>query len=144
MVYCIHGGHVGKQCLSSTNVAGGFLPAYVLFSCLQCHAQATVAFSIYTYTNNSPRNISFKFIFGSKKCSVRSAKTHGYTKPLCITYGYIRTKFARRCKQGERQQISCHHHHGVYRMCFLYKIAIVIYSTIAVWVLYQCAKKSFI
>src|SRR5664280_2449987 len=96
MIYCIHGSHVGKQCLSSTNVGSSFFAAYMLFSCLQSHTQATVALGIYTYANNSSGNISFELIFSGKKCSMRTAKTHWYSKPLGGAYCNICTQFSGR------------------------------------------------
>src|ERR1700761_2662703 len=98
MIYGIHTGHNSQQCLRSTNIRGGLIPADVLLAGLQRHAQSIIAGTVDSNANYTAGDRPFVFFFGGKKRGMRAAKAHRYAKTLAAANNNIGSPLTRRGK----------------------------------------------
>uniref|UniRef100_A0A7C9AVQ0 Uncharacterized protein n=1 Tax=Opuntia streptacantha TaxID=393608 RepID=A0A7C9AVQ0_OPUST len=62
MINSVHSGHVGKQSLSSADVASGLVPSNMLLPCLHRHAKSRLPRRINTNTYDPSRHQSLVFL----------------------------------------------------------------------------------
>ena len=75
-------GDVGQQHLGGADVRVGLLPADVLLTGLQGHAQRGIAARVFRNADDASWNRSFVFITTGKKRRVGAAVPHGHAEPL--------------------------------------------------------------
>ena len=82
VVHSVHRRHDRQQTLGGADVRGGFVPADVLFTRLQGHAQSRLAQPVDGDSDDSAGEMALETFAGGKKRSMRSPVTHRHPKPL--------------------------------------------------------------
>ena len=94
------------QHLRGADVAGGFVPAYVLFAGLQRHAQRAVAPVVYGHADEASGHGTHEFFPACEIRGMGAAVTHGHAEALRIADHDIRIHFAGRRQQHQGEDIG--------------------------------------
>ena len=101
VVHRVEGGHDRQQGLGRADVAGGFLPANMLFAGLHGHAQRLVAAAVDGYTDDAARGGALVGVAGGEEGGVRPAESHGYAEALAVANHHVRAHLARGLQQKQ-------------------------------------------
>jgi len=133
----VEGGHVRKQGLGGTDVAGGLISSDVLLSCLHRHSEGLVAVYILGDTNDTAWHFSFVFIHASEVAWMWTSVSEWNTHSLGGSDGNIGTHSSWRLDKIEGQNVR---NNREYHATFLEKmreVGVVADITEVVWVLHD-------
>lgn len=131
----VHGGHVGKQSLSSADVASSLLTANVLLTSLESETESTVASSVLGDTNQTTGQTALAGVLGSHEGGVGTTVAERDTPSLRVTKGNIGAPFTRGGKEGQSRQVSGSTEEGALSVGNVSKLLEVLNTTVGVRVL---------
>ena len=99
-----------KQHLSRTDVAGGALPADVLFARLQGEPIGGASHAVVGHAHDAARQLPLVLVAGGQEGRVRSPETQGDAQALARTHCHVRPELARWPSRVRRQEIGGYHH----------------------------------
>ena len=135
-----HAGHHGGQDLCGTNVGSGLFAANVLLTGLQRQAIGRLTLAVHTHAHQAAGHGALVGIAASKISRMRAAAAHGHAKALGGAHHDVGIPFARRCQQGQGQQVGGHTQGGLFLMDLRRKVAPILHLAMAGRVLHQHAK----
>ncbi len=139
VIHGIHTGHDGEQRLCGADIGSGFFAAYMLFACLQRHAQGGVAVGVHRHTDDAAWHRALVRITASKVGGVRAAVTHRHTEALRRTQHYVCTPFTGRCQQHQTEDVGCDCDAHTLRLGLRDKCGVIMYHTVRRRILQQRA-----
>ena len=102
----IHGSHDRQQHLGRTDVAGGLLPADVLFAGLQGQPQRRLSVDVPGDPHQPPGKHALVPLTGGEKTGVGAAEAHGHSEALGAADDDVRAHFSGGCQQAQAEQIG--------------------------------------
>ena len=106
----VHSGHDRQQDLGRADVAGGLVPADVLFAGLQAQAHGRGSGAVDAHSDEAAGKPAFEFVPDGHVGGVRSSSAHRHAETLGAAHRDVGSHFSGRHQQGEGQQIGNHHH----------------------------------
>jgi hypothetical protein len=141
VVNSVESRHVGKQSLSSADIAGSLLTTNVLLTSLESQTKSRLAETVLGNTNETARNLALVLLRCSEESSVGTTVAQRNTEALGVTDGDVGAKLSRRLEHGKSEKIGGRAEKSLLLMDNVSESLVVMNTTVGIGVLNQGSNK---